>query len=217
MERSESIGAIGAALAKAQADIKPAIKDAKNPHFNNSYADLSSVWEACRVNLTANGIAVVQSPEATDAAVSITTLLVHTSGEWISGTLTLKARDASPQSVGSAITYGRRYGLASMVGVAPDDDDAETAQGRGKPVAKPTAAPRAMPASASVPVAPAALPPHVITEDQRKRLYAIANKHEWRDGDMKTLLGKFGFASSKDITVDRYEAIVRAIETGEAA
>jgi hypothetical protein len=207
MQRSDSIGAIGAALAKAQADIKPAIKDAKNPHFQQNYADLSSVWEACRAKLAANGIAVVQSPEANDAQVSITTLLVHASGEWISGTLTLKARDASPQSVGSAITYGRRYGLASMVGVAPDDDDGEGAQGRGKATAAPAAKPKAEPRRDAP----------VITDDQRKRLFAVATKQGWSDDDIKTLLGRYGFTSSRDITTKDYDAIVRVIETGEAA
>ena len=102
MRRSDTIGAIADALAKAQADIKHAAKDATNPHFNRSYADLASVRDACYTQLAKNGIAVAQSPEADGTRVTVTTLLAHSSGEWIEGALTLQARDASPQAVGSA-------------------------------------------------------------------------------------------------------------------
>jgi hypothetical protein len=211
MQRSETVGAIGAALAKAQSAIQPAAKDAKNPHFNSRYADLASVWEACRAHLAAQGIAVSQSPEATDATVSVETLLLHSSGEWLSGTLTARAKDAGPQSIGSTITYLRRYGLASMVGVAPDDDDAEAAQPR-KPAPEratpPPAAPRPVPV-------PSASDDRLISDAQRKRLWAIAKGKGWTDDDIKKLLGTKGYTSSKDVKVRDYDAIVKAVETGE--
>jgi hypothetical protein len=117
--------------------------------------------------------------------------------------LTLQARDASPQAVGSAITYGRRYGLASMVGVAPDDDDGEAAQPSPRKARESRKAEE--PAVAGV----------VISEAQRKRLWTIASAQHWSTEDMKALLKRFGFDSSKDVTVDKYDAIVAAIETGE--
>jgi hypothetical protein len=132
MNRSEQIGQIAAALAKAQKAIEGASKDSKNPHFNSRYADLASIAEACRVPLAANEIAVVQNPSRPEAGlVGMTTLLLHSSGEWLeSDPLVVQAKDAGPQAVGSCLTYLRRYQLAAMVGVAPEDDDAEAAEGR---------------------------------------------------------------------------------------
>ena len=130
MNSSNSIGNLAKALSAAQGELKGAVKDANNPFFKSKYADLSSVWEACRAALAKNNIAVIQAPRANGATVSVTTVLAHESGEWAAEDLTATAKDDSPQSVGSTITYLRRYGLASMVGVAPEDDDAESAQPR---------------------------------------------------------------------------------------
>jgi hypothetical protein len=125
--RSESTKEIAAALAKAQGAIKGAAKDRLNPHFKSAYADLASVWDACRAPLAANGIAVIQGVEADGGTVRVETMLAHASGEWMASTLTLLATPATPQGVGSALTYGRRYGLAAMVGIAPEDDDGNAA------------------------------------------------------------------------------------------
>jgi hypothetical protein len=130
MSRSESITGLAGALAKAQGEMRGASKDTTNPHFRSRYADLASVWEACREALTKHGIAVSQLPSADGPQVTVTTLLMHASGEWLSGELTVVAMDAKPQSVGSALTYARRYALSAMVGEAPEDDDGEAAQGR---------------------------------------------------------------------------------------
>ena len=130
MNQSVTIGALALALSKAQGEIKGAVKDSANPFFKAKFADLSSVRDACQEALTKYGIAYVQSPSAEGAKVSITTLLCHESGEWVSGTITATGKDESAQSVGSVITYLRRYALASMAGVAPEDDDGESAQPR---------------------------------------------------------------------------------------
>jgi hypothetical protein len=135
MNRSESLKELAAALSKAQAQMKPAPRDAENPHFRSRYADLASVWDACRGALTENGLSVLQMPSADGNAVTVTTTVLHISGEWVSEPLTLAAKDASPQSVGSAITYARRYGLASAVGVCPHDDDGEAATDHHAPPA----------------------------------------------------------------------------------
>lgn len=131
LQRSESLTTLAGALVKVQAEITGAVKDSTNPHFKSKYADLASVWEACRAPLTTHGFAVLQPVSTVDGAVAVTTLLLHTSGEWISDTLLLRPVAETPQGVGSAITYGRRYGLAAMVGVVPEDDDGEAAHGRG--------------------------------------------------------------------------------------
>lgn len=131
MTTSEQINELAGALAKAQGEMGGAKKDAANPFFKSKYADLASVREACIGALTKHGIAVVQSPSAEGSTVSVVTLLVHSSGQWMRGVASCTAKDDSPQSVGSATTYLRRYALQSFTGIAPEDDDAEAAQGRG--------------------------------------------------------------------------------------
>lgn len=123
MESSPEIKEIAEALALAQAEVDTASKDRINPHFGQRYATLASVWDACRAALTKHGISVLQSPTAEGARVTLTTMLMHKSGQWFRDVITLQARDASPQAVGSAITYARRYALSAMASVAPDDDD----------------------------------------------------------------------------------------------
>jgi hypothetical protein len=125
--KSASIAALAAALAKAQGEMEAAAKANVNPHFKSRYADLASVWEACRGPLSKHGLAVLQPVSADGPKVTVTTILAHSSGEWISEALTMTAQQNTPQGVGSAITYGRRYGLSSMVGIAPDDDDGNAA------------------------------------------------------------------------------------------
>ena len=134
MNRSESIAKLSEALAKAQGVMDASKKTSTNPFFKSSYADLSAVWDACRKPLTDNGLCVVQTadfiPEHPDM-VCIETTLCHSSGEWVQGRLAVKPVKADPQSVGSCITYLRRYSLQSMVGIAPEDDDGNAASGQG--------------------------------------------------------------------------------------
>lgn len=130
-EQSENIGDLAAALAKAQGKITGALKDSSNPFFKSRYADLASVWDACRGPLSENGLAVVQLTESDDAGVYVSTTLAHLSGQWMRSRLRLSPKDSTPQGMGSAITYGRRYALAAIVGVAQVDDDGNAASGRG--------------------------------------------------------------------------------------
>lgn len=125
---SENINEIIAALAKAQGKIQPAAKDKANPFFKSKYADLSSVWDACRDALTENGLAVVQTINKTPDGMSLITTLGHSSGQWMRSEMPIMLTKTDPQSLGSIITYYRRYCLAAMTGVAPEDDDAEKAQ-----------------------------------------------------------------------------------------
>lgn len=155
MNKSESIGELAAALCKAQTKMKSAIKDRANPFFKSSYADLSSVWDACKGELAANGLAISQHP-TTDANgnVEVETVLIHSSGQWMSSTLAMKPVKNDPQAFGSAITYARRYALAAVVGVVTDDDDGNHASGRNEP--KPAAAEVARKAVAETPKQPTA-------------------------------------------------------------
>lgn len=130
MNMSPLINELITALAKAQGKIQPAIKDKKNPHFKSSYADLSSIWDACRIPLSENGLAVVQTIENKEKEPVLVTTLAHSSGQWMRSEMPIITQKMDPQGIGSALTYYRRYSLASIVGVAPDDDDAEAAQNR---------------------------------------------------------------------------------------
>lgn len=126
---SDSTTKLFQALHRAQSVMAGAKKDVDNPFFKSKYADLASVWDAARGPLTDNGLSIIQIPSAEGAAVTITTILAHESGEWISGDLTLVSTKNDPQGLGSAITYARRYALAAFVGVAPEDDDGNAASG----------------------------------------------------------------------------------------
>lgn len=123
MNQSQTIGALAAALAKAQGQILGARKDAANPFFKTKYADLASVWDACRAALSQNGLAVIQTTRPTTDCLTLITTLAHASGEWISGELSMKPVKIDPQSAGSCLTYLRRYSLAAICGVAPSDSD----------------------------------------------------------------------------------------------
>lgn len=133
IETSTEVGELAKALAAAQAQVKTADKDRTNPHFGSKYADLASVWDACRGALTANGLSVVQLPVSDGNRVGVVTTLLHASGQWMRGTVFTTPEKATAQGLGSAITYLRRYSLAAAAGVAPDDDDdGNAASGNGK-------------------------------------------------------------------------------------
>lgn len=122
--QSDSLNELASALAKAQGEITGASKDRTNPAFQSKYATLASCWDACREPLSKNGLAVIQRvSEASRNVVSVETLLVHSSGQWVSQVVRLPVDKPTAQGVGSAITYARRYGLSAAVGVAPADDD----------------------------------------------------------------------------------------------
>lgn len=132
--QSENINELLSALSKAQGKINGAKKDKSNPYFKSSYADLHSVWGACRQVLSDNGLSVVQTMLMVEGALNLVTILGHSSGQWIKSFLPVNTQKSDPQSLGSAITYMRRYSLAAIVGVAPeeDDDDGESAMEREK-------------------------------------------------------------------------------------
>ncbi len=133
MQKSEAISSLTKALIKVQSDLKPASKNAENPHFRSKFADLNSVWDSCRELLTKNGLSVIQGNSVgMDNTVIVETILAHESGEWIQSELCLPLSKSDPQGVGSAITYGRRYGLAAIVGIVADvDDDGNAASKNG--------------------------------------------------------------------------------------
>jgi hypothetical protein len=139
MQKSEQLNELAKAMSAVQLELRPASKDANNPFFKSKYADLNSVWNACRDLLGKHGLAVIQGNSVgLDGTVIVETILTHSSGQWIQSELALPLAKTDPQGVGSAITYGRRYGLAAIIGiVADEDDDGNAASRNGQPKVEP--------------------------------------------------------------------------------
>lgn len=128
MNSSESIVGLAKALAKAQAAMAGALKDAINPHLKSKYADLASVVDAVRPALAPHGLSFIQVCHEWDIGAQVETIILHESGEWLScGKVSVPAMKADAQGFGSALTYARRYGLSAAFGVAPEDDDGHAA------------------------------------------------------------------------------------------
>ena len=150
--------AIYSALVKAQKGFGPALKSSTNPHFRSKYADLSACIEAVVDSLNENGVMLMQVTHEAENGVMIETLFLHESGEQMSaGKLFMPATKFDAQGFGSALSYARRYSLMAACGIAPEDDDANSA-------VKPAPPPLPKPTPKPVPVAepkpePAAAPP----------------------------------------------------------
>lgn len=136
MRQSESIAKLAAALVKAQAEVENATKNRANTHLNTMYADLGEVLRVVKPVLASNGLAVVQLPGIEGDAVTLETVLVHESGEWLSGVSGAplpvgrvnKKGEPVPvtaQDVGSAVSYLRRYSLAAVAAITQEDDDGQ--------------------------------------------------------------------------------------------
>ena len=130
MNRSESIKSLSAALSKAQGSMGGASKDSKNPFFKSNYADLASVVEAVKVPFSENGLSYSQFPFFADGRAGVETILMHSSGEWISSELGLPIAKQDAQAVGSALTYARRFSLQAIAGIPSEDDDGNSASQR---------------------------------------------------------------------------------------
>lgn len=216
MNRSESIAELAGALAKAQAEIKTAPKDntgvvrgttkgGKDYEYKYQYSTLADVWDACRGPLSKNGIAVVQTAVAEGATAKITTLLAHSSGQWVEETLALLCKDASPQSIGSGITYGRRYTLAAMVGVVSDEDDdgAKAQHGNTNGHSKPAPAP----ARGLADVDPHEQQAALLMEACEAGFKTAADKEKWRETNREKING---------LPVAFKQAVVAAFTKAEA-
>jgi len=121
--KSPEIDKLASSLSKVQSELEGAKKESTNPFFNSNYADLHSVIKASFPLLSKNGLSVTQGNEMIPGAVCVTTTLMHSSGQWIRSKVKLPLEKKNAQGVGSAVTYGRRYGLSAIVGVAQYDDD----------------------------------------------------------------------------------------------
>lgn len=128
---------IATALVKAQKEFAPALKTSTNPHFRSKYVGLDGCVEAVIDALNNNGIYLLQKSHDCDDGVKVETILLHESGEQLSGgVLHVPASKNDPQGYGSALTYCRRYSLMATCGIAPEDDDGNAAKAPQKPLPK---------------------------------------------------------------------------------
>jgi len=138
MTKSESIKHLAVAMNKAQAVMSGAKKSAANPFFKSKYANLEEVIACIKEPFESNGLSFMQFPITEDDRAGVETIVMHESGEWISGSFMLKCSKIDPQGMASAITYARRYGIQSIAGIPSEDDDGNAAsQAPKKPAMTP--------------------------------------------------------------------------------
>lgn len=146
MKQSDSIAKLAPALVKAVSSMEGVTKDAENDGFKRNgvgakYATLAACVDASREALASNGLCVIQGPGASNTeakTLCITTRIIHESGEWIETDFDMPLTKWSPHEAGSATTYGRRFALMAMLGLAPvEDDDGNSASGVNPKQAKP--------------------------------------------------------------------------------
>ena len=138
MRQSESQDKIRAALFAFHKEIEPVIKRSKNPHFKSDYAKFEDVIDAVVTPLANNDMIFRQAVDYDDSRIYVETMLLHTSGEWVSSRTPVLGKDAgNPQHMGSGITYAKRYGLQTICCLPTEDDDGNAAS-KDRPKEKPT-------------------------------------------------------------------------------
>lgn len=220
MYRSETLGKLAAALSALQGELSHV---AKNSHgYGYDYADLAAVLDVARPLLVKNGLSVTQLPaEAAEGTVALESVLLHSSGEWISSVYTMgveKGKNLSAaQAVGSVITYARRYAMAAMLGIAQTDDDAAQpkppAAQQQKSQQRPSAERRTQISEADS---------NLATEAQLKKLWAAARGYfgDSAEAELRAMMLRRGLGeSTKELTRDRCSDLIGQIEalaaTGE--
>jgi hypothetical protein len=218
MEQSAAtIGKLADSLAKAQGEFVPVSKNkvAKvrmkaGGEYSYHYADLADVLKMALPILAKHGLALVQPLRRVDGRLCLTSRLIHASGESLESDGLALPEQLTPQEFGSCLSYWRRYDACALLGIAPDEDEDGTLATEASKKRRDTSPPPAASASSTPPG------PAVISEGQRKRLFAICkdlslNPDALRDYIFKT----HGFASTKDITQDRYASICTWLQGDE--
>ena len=206
---SSELNELFSALSKAQGQMDGAKKDSKNPFFKSKYADLHSCWNSIRKPLSDNGLAVIQLPTGSSSEVKVITVLGHISGQWISNRVELLPMKKDPQGIGSAMTYARRYGLMSITGISPEEDDGNAASQRNEKQSTLDAPPEPKRKSEKK-EAPRTSSNNegLLSDKQIKRMFAIANKSYFSNSDVKSYMKDcFKIESTKELTKDQYDEI----------
>jgi hypothetical protein len=125
MEKSDNINELALALTKAQAEMGGAVTDADNPYFKSKYADLGSIIRVIKPPFAKHGLSYLQFPISEDDRIGVETVLIHSSGQYMSEKYTMRVPKADPQSAGGVISYCRRYALQAVCGIPAVDSDGE--------------------------------------------------------------------------------------------
>lgn len=223
LKTSESTDKIFPALVSAWAEIDTAVKDASNPFFNSVYADLPSVMGAIKPHFVKNNLAMLQPASRLDSQVLISTIIVHSSGQWIASDFAISAVDSKPQSIGSAITYARRYAASSITGVVSDkDDDGNAASGtQNKTQPQPTQRPLPKPENKQAPKDTEAKNPMHLATTLRTQIFGILKGTDAENDDnlKKYYKGVFGverdLPNNADMYVKPLADLLRLIQKAE--
>jgi hypothetical protein len=203
--------------------------------YEYKYSTLDDLIEATRPALTGVGICVVQNPKIDGAKVSVSTILCHAKGRWISDPVTLQAQSSAAQHIGAALTYARRYSMSTTLGVAAEDDNDVEGQ---EPTTRKVQAPDDKPTSGSASTAPKAgevykgnkgkddkkpakpaadtKPIKYATKEQLKRMFSVAEQHGVTVKALKAFLADAEppILKSEFVPADRYDGIIKAIQGG---
>lgn len=209
MRMSESIKNIATSLVAFQGEVKDPSKDGKANY--GKYVQLDALLEVIRPALSKQGLSFLQFPGGDGQVITITTLLMHTSGEWIeSDPFGLKAQKVDPQGAGSAVTYGRRYSLSSVLGLAWDeDDDGNKASNKDKATGKSLAEPQ----KATSPIDKPIEKQHDNKDEVIKQVAIKASQKKWSPKDVSKLIkDNFNLESSSDLTFDQARQLLKMID-----
>ena len=201
MNKSESIKELAAALAKFQGEVNNPqnsttvkVKSEKGT-YSYRYAKLDEVLNIVRPLLSKNGLSIVQIPITVDSQISVSTMLLHSSGEWLElEPITLKMDKISAQGAGGAITYARRYSLSAALGIASeDDDDANGIEPTGEATIEPTTT-------------------KPLSEAQIKRLYALGKVAGYDAETVKNQVNVRYKKLAEDLTKAEYDTVCKGYE-----
>jgi DNA-binding XRE family transcriptional regulator len=221
IRRSESIGALVAALAKAQLSFEAPTRShtaqvkskRTGATYSYHYEDLASVIGATRQALSENGLTVLQFPGQTQmgehaGTVTVTTVIAHESGEYFESDLPVPFQGDGPQDVKTAVTYARRTAWLAVCGLAPEDDDANSVQGHDRPTQR-----RSAPQAA--PPAPTAAPRGgKITAADAAKLFALAKRTGQDLGELTVYFKSRGWRSTTEMPRAAYDEVCQKIEAG---
>jgi len=208
MNKSESITELAKALSIFQGKMTAVKKDAINPFYKSKYATLDTIWETIRKPLSENGLSIAQTMDSWEGHVALETTLYHISGEWISGLQALNPVKDDPQSLGSAISYARRYSLSAILGIVTDEDDDANVASKPEPVKSTTTVVKDT--GKDVPQK------GTITEAQTKKIYASVKEKGITADQAKAYLKQvFKKMSTKELTISEASRLIEDIEAGK--
>lgn len=235
MFRSEPISTLFAALHAAQNEFPPVLKEADNPFYKSKYADLSTCLETVTPTLRKHGLSVIQFPHSDTTGVGVETIIFHTSGEYIGKEFSLPVTEAkiAVQQGAAAVTYARRVALLAALGIAAeDDDDGETASGRGKVPKKEKASTKSAKASspdgppkaeipAELPSGGSALPTAEERQGFYNRLTTLAEEAKGLTPPIKTKVVKYlykvtGLNNMESIPSNKWNAFFKIVDAVKA-